>query len=50
MPGILPLVEVACENARWIADHGRYGNNTEMPSLVRIIDEMRDERDARSDS
>lgn len=50
MPGILTLVEVACENARWIADHGCYGNNTEMPSLVRIIDEMRDERDARSGS
>lgn len=41
MDELLDRVETACENAAWMKDNGSFGNSTEMPELVKIIDSMR---------
>lgn len=40
MDKIIERVPVACENALWIKEHGLYGNSTEMPNLIWLIDGM----------
>lgn len=42
MDELLCRVETACENAAWVKDNGSFGNSTQMPELVALIDSMRD--------
>lgn len=40
MNGLIAKVGQACENATWVQAHSDFGNSTDMPELVKIIDGM----------
>lgn len=40
MDELLNRIGTACSNAAWIEDNGSFGNSTEMPEFVELIDSM----------
>lgn len=44
MDVLLERVDAACRNAEWVVRYGVYGNGSDMPALVNVINNMQDPR------